>query len=528
MKLTDFNTDDKYGYLTADANTTKNDLIEVCALTGEGLIVGNTDFAAVGNVSYGTSQTSAATGQVIAHTTIIAGQTTAYGRQAMIINSTDFLFAVSTYSTTSGVKLTKYSSAGVLVNSVDIDTTATATYNHQLILLSNGDLCVLYSIGSVLKYAIYDNNLVVVKSLTSIVGSLSSDYWAATGLSGGGFAAVYQVTGTPLESRLVTFNNAGTAVLSATAVWTRTGTTGLQYHTLTQLSSGNLAYAISSANTVACIGLWYGVTDTSGSIVQAFTVLDTTSQTTLPELVSNGAGYFAIARPNGTNQLAWVFSNAGAVQGAGFTAATAAGSSNLKTKLVASSTTMYLIWARSSDTKEVVSALPITGTGYTTGVVTTTTTQYNFYIDAFYEDGYIVGTALPGTAVAPQVWVISAANLALVNLAGTTYGTAPSAASGSYPRIMSVGDRTFVAMYDYNSTAGTFFTAGKWASTAVIGVAAATTTAASAIPLHVLTGAYKINSINGTKAKAFDMTATTLAGNKGTMLASGSVILTGI
>jgi len=150
---------------------------------------------------------------------------------------------------------------------------------------------------------------------------------------------------------------------------------------------------------------------------------------------------------------------------------------------------MYLIWAANATSAEMVTSLPITGTGHVSKSVTTTTTQYNFYIDAFYEDGYIVAISMSGgTGVAPQMWVIDTTTMLLVNAAGTTFGTSGST-NGVYPRVLSGGDRTFVALYDYTSTAGTHLCAGKWASTAVIGVAAATTTAASAIPLHVLAGA---------------------------------------
>ena len=531
MKLTDFNTDDKYGYLTADANTTKNDLIEVCGLTGEGLLVGTTDYAAVGTVTYGTSQTSTATGRVVAHTSVHSNVAETYARQPVVLDSSGNIFVLTCYSTTTGATLKKYSPTGVLLGSVDVDTTGTNSYSSRLVTLSNGNLCVTYNISGTLKYAIYDTALLEVKALTTL-SATALLYSDAIALSGGGFAAVFAMSGTPLESKLATFDNAGTAVLAATTVWTRTGTTGSQYHRIVQLSSGDIAYGISSSNTVASIGLYYGVTDVSGVIVQAFTALDATSRQHAPEIVSNGAGYFAIARPNSTNQVAWVFNDAGTEQGSSFSSATSAGTTTInsnKIKLVATSTTMYLLWHESSTSNVKVTSIPITGTGYITGTVTTTTTQYNFYLDAFYEDGYIVATSMAGSgAAALQMWVVELATMQLVNLAGTTFGTAPATTSGTKPRVLSGGDRTFIAVYDHTTTAGTFLCAGKWASTAVIGVAAATTTAASAIPLHVLTGAYKINALKGTKAKAFDMSAATLAGNKGTMLASGSVILTGI
>lgn len=528
MKLTDFNTDNQLGYAVAAATTVKYDLIELCGLTGEGLLVGTTDYAAVSNCTYGTSQTSTATGQVITHTTVHSQIGETYSRQQMAIDSSGNIFVLTCYSSSTGITLKKYAPSGALLGSVDVDTTATTTYSLRLVTLSNGNLCVSYNISSTLKYAIYDTNLLEVKALTTLSATalLYSDVIA---LSGGGFAAVFAMSGTPLESKLATFDNAGTAVLAATIVWTRTGTTGNQFHRITQLSSGNIAYAISSVNTVSSIGLYYGVTDVSGAIVKAFTSLDATSISIAPELVSNGAGYFAIARPNSTNQVAWVFNNAGTEQGSSFSSATSAGNTTAKTKLVASGTTMYLLWHKSSTSKAMVTSIPITGTGHVTGTVTTPTTQYNFYLDAFYEDGYIVAVSMPGaSAIAPQMWVVDTATMQLVNSAGTTFGTAASASSGTQPRVLSGGDRTFIAVYDYTSTSGTFLCAGKWANTAILGVAEADTATASSIPLRVQAGAYKINTINGTKSKAFDMSATNLVGNKGAMVANGFVTLTGI
>jgi len=528
MKLTDFNTDNRLGYAVADATTVKYDLVELCGLTGEGLLVGTTDYAAVSAVAYGTAQTSAATGQVVGHTQVHTQVAETYSRQQIVIDNSGNIFILTCYTTDQGITLKKYSPAGTLLGSVNVDTTSTVTYSHRLVTLSNGNLCIAYTISSTLKYAIYDTALLEVKAVTTLSATvlLYSDVIA---LSGGGFAAVFAMSGTPLETKLATFDNAGTAVLAATIVWTRTGTTGNQFHRIVQLSSGNIAYAISSVNTVSSIGLYYAVTDISGAIVQAFTSLDATSKTYPPEIVSNGAGYFAISRPNTTNQIAWVFNNAGTEQGASFTSASSGGTSVGKTKLVASGTTMYLLWHKSSGSSVMVTSLPITGTGHVTGTVTTTTTQYNFYLDAFYEDGYIVAVSMAGSgAVAPQMWVVDVATMLLINPAGTTFGTAASSSNGTQPRVLSGGDRTFVAVYDYTSTAGTFLCVGKWANTAVLGVAAADTAAASSIPLHVLAGAYKINSINGTKSKAFDMSATALVGNKGAMVANGFVTLTGI
>lgn len=526
MKLTDFNTEGKLGFVTAGESLTRKDPVYLDGLSGKGYKITTTDFAAIGTMTYGTAQTSAATGMILAQTSLISSKTDATQRQAVVKNSSGDIFTLTDYATGQGVKLTKLRADGSVASTVNVATDATNYYSHHLLELSNGNLAALYINATNVQYAVYDANLVQIKAPTGAVDAAAS-HFSACAISSGGFAIVAQDSITPLTSVLLTFDNSGVAVLASTVIWTRTGTTGTQLHKIAQLSNGNLAYAVSSTNTGASIGLYHGVTTTSGSVVAAFSALSTVSYLIYPEL-SVMSGYYAVSRADGTDQKGFVLSNAGALQGAEFSSATSNGNTNNQTKLVNDGTAFYLIWHRTSDSKCVITKLPTTGTNYVTNIITTTTTQFNFALDAMYENGFICAISMTATNTKPTMWVVNVSTLSLVSASGTEFGASPGTSGGTDPRIISGGDRTFIALYDYTSTQGTFLCVGKWAQTAVLGVAATTVAANSSVALNTMAGCYEINAIGGTASKSFDMTTNTLVGNKGALVAKGACTLRGI
>lgn len=528
MNVSDYAARNNTFRLKAGTAITQNDLLEL-GPDGKCYPVQVTDYAAVNQVTYGTAQTNAATGQIVAQTQVVAGQTLAYSRQAVLQGDDGSIFTFTNNSGANGLLLSKYSAAGALVSSVTVDATATAYTNQHILKLSNGNIAVAAFTGTALSYAVYDQNLNLVKAFTSVGEASSSAYFSACALSTGGFAVAYQQNTNQLLSRLATFDNTGTAVLAPTTIWTRTGTTGTQYHRMAQLSNGNLAVAVSSTNTVSSIGLFHGVVTTAGVSVLAFTSLDTTSVSIIPEL-SVMTGYYAISRPNNGNQLGFVFDNTGALQGAGFTAATTAGATggttlNL-TKLVNDGTAFYLIWPRSSDSKEVLTKLPVTGTGYSTTIITTsgTLSNYNLYIDAFYENGFIVGVSVVNANYQPALWVARTDTGALVSTSVTFFGALPGTNAGQYQRVIPGGDFSFICLYDYASTAGTNLAVGKYANTAVMGVAQAAAAADALVPVAGVAGGYAANYVKGSASKAFDHLTTNINGNKGTLMNYGTVL----
>ncbi len=527
MKLSDFNPTQNTSSLIAGEGLSPKDLAEVDGYYGKAYKVRVGNYAAIGNVDYGTAETSAATGRIVAQTSVVASQSAAYARQAVVIDGSGNIFTLTDASASAGLRLSKFSPAGALLGYVDF-ATVTQRYNHQILLLSNGSIaCLAYSAGAGnVECAVYDANLVSVAALATVAFT-SAAYFAACELSGGGFAVLYQQTINRLLSCIKTYDNNGTNTLTETIVWTRTGTTGDQYHKMLQLSSGNLAVAVYSANTVSSIGLYYGVITTAGVVVQTFTSLDATSESSDYPNLAVMAGYFAIGSSNATNQKAYIFNDAGAQQGGAFSAATANGTARNQTKIVSDGTAFWLIWHRSSDLKCCATKLPVSGTGYTTAVTTTSTTQYGFYLDAFCENDLICAISMSGSGnTAPTFWIISTATGGLIDPAGTTFGVAPGTTNGSFPRVIAGGDRSFVALYDYSDAAGTLLCVGKYAKTAVIGVVQATAAASSTVRMYSQAGAYEINAVIGSVA-GFDHTANSLAGNKGAILPLG-VTLRGI
>lgn len=524
MKLSDFNPTQNTSSLVAGESFIPKDLAEIDGYYGKAYKVRVSNFAAIGNMDYGTAETSAATGRIVAQTSVVASQSVAYARQAVTIDSSGNIFTLTDAAASAGLRLSKFSPAGGLLGYVDI-ATAGQRYNHHIFLLSNGNVaCIAFLVASV-EYAVYDANLVNVAALATVAASPAA-YFAACALSGGGFAVLYQQNANPLLSCLKTYDNSGANTLAETTVWTRTGTTGTQYHKMLQLSSGNLAIAVSSNNTVSSIGLYYGVITTAGVSVKLFTSLDTTGSMSWYPNLAVMTGYFAVGMANGTDQKAYIFDNAGTQQGSPFSAATTAGTGFSRTKIISDGAAFWLIWHRNSDSKCCTTKLPTSGTGYTTAITTTSTTQYSFYVDAFYDNGLICAISINGTNTAPTFWVISTATGGLVDPAGTTFGVATGTSGGSFPRVIAGGDRSFISLYDYVSTAGTMLCVGKYAKTAVIGVVQATAAASATVRMYSQAGAYEINAVAGLVA-SFDHTANSLTGNKGAILSLG-VALRGI
>lgn len=174
------------------------DLLYLCGLTGKGFKVDVSDFAAVGALSYGTPQTNAASGQIVAQTAVATSQTNFYpGASPMIINADGDIFVSADGTSAVGVRLSKFSSAGSLIDSVSVAGSG-KSLNHCVFELSNGNIAVVYAIatGSTEVYiAVYDKYLNQVKAAT-LIGTSPSDsyYFGAVKLSAGGFAVIYQDT----------------------------------------------------------------------------------------------------------------------------------------------------------------------------------------------------------------------------------------------------------------------------------------------------------------------------------------------
>ena len=521
------NVDAQTFQVLAGEHLNENDVVQM-GPDGKGYRAQGTNTAAVSNCTYGTAQTNAATGMIVAQTQVVAATTTANYRQALLRGDDGSIYTLTAQSASGGLMLSKYSASGALLAKADIDTSSTAYNSHQMFLLNNGSICVFAISGSpyTIRFAIYDTNLTAIKSLT-VIATAGSVYSSACGLAGGGFAVVFNPSATPLLSQLVTYDNSGNVVLAPTDIWTRTGTSGAQYHRLAQLSDGNLVVTVGSANTGSSIGLFHGIVTTSGGSVLQFANLDTTAVTTLHEM-SVMDGYYAVCAYCGTQQKAFVFTNSGILQGSPFADAEGGGSPTIK--LLNDGSNFFMIWPRTSGSKEILTKIPVTGTGYiTTDVTLAGTSQYRSPVDAFCERGLIVAVSQSngGVNTAPVLWAIDASTGALVSKSGTSFGVAPGTAPGQYHRVIPGGDYSFICLYEYNSSTSTNFCIGKYANTAIMGVAKTSGAAGQLVAITGESGGHAINKLAGPASVAFDHSAANIAGNKGTLMNYG-VTLKGI
>lgn len=503
--------------LKAATNISINDAVGINGLSGKAIPVKTTDYAAVANMAYGTPQTSTATGRVVAQTSIVgAYQLQAFSREALLRHSSGNIYTLTSDSTNVGLRLTRYSAAGALIGYVTV-AAGTSRKNHIITELSNGNIAIFAGGGSMAACAVYDQNLLEIKALTDIVQCYDNYCFDAVALSGGGFAVVSQPTTNSLQTRLLTFDNTGAAVLAQTVIDTRTGSTGDNFFSMTQLSDGNLAIA-DSINGSDQQGVSYGIVTTAGVSVLAFTQIDTVPSATKVS-IEKLTGYFCVSNGNGTTQNASVFDNAGTLQGTPFSGA-GASLDYTKWKLLTDGAQFLLVW-KSTSTQN-FSKLPVTGTGYTTQTVTTSPTNFARTFDAFYEHGYIVCVSNRAAAL-PQLWVINATSGLLVSSAGTEIGS--GTIDASYLRAIPGGDGTFIAMYEVIAGAQSYFTVGKYANTSVVGVAASGAVEGDYCNMYQGAGTYAVNAIGGSPAVPFDhTTGANVVGNKGTLLNNGIVL----
>lgn len=515
------NVDNGY-YLLAD-NVSKYDLLQADAVTGKAYKINYLDYAVCGNVTYGTAQTTFDTGKLITDTAIQGSEISADSRNGLILHSSNNIFICGNNSTTVGLSISKFNKAGELRLTVAVEGSVTSVFNNHLFELPNGNILVIYSLGSTVTFAIYDEDFNVIKSPTSVANA-GSRYFSACLLSGGGFAIVYQDNGAPLTNKLVTYDNTGTIVAAATTIWTRVGTSGNQYHRMMQLSNGNLVIAVNSVNTTgaASIGLFYGIFTSAAAAVVAMTNLKTTSAVAdIPNLSISSSGYFAVSKSiNADGLYAWVFNNAGALQGSAFYSNTTASAAFKKIKLLTDNTDFYLLWSDSNVSKLCLTKLPVTGTNYLTTYVTLTTTNYDHLIDAFLENNAICYITLGTGAVAPQLGVIKLSNRKLISVSNTLIAGAAGTTAGSDLRVIPLGERTFVLSYTHSNTTGTHLYAGKYSQTAILGVSKSTKTAGDYADINMMPGVYRINLINtngSSLSKAFNHSAYNFVGNKGSV-----------
>lgn len=518
--------------LVAGAAIAEDDAVEI-GPEGKAYPVNVTDYAAVTNCNYGTAQTSTATGRIVAQTEIFSGyylNQNAANEKQLVQGDNGDIFMLTPRSASNDVVLRRYSAGGALLGSVIVNTDAANAYYAQIVKTANGNLVVAFSNSTGLRYAVFTQILVTVKAITTIEAlySYSSSVFDITTLTAGGFAVVYQPSaGSGLDTSMATFDNSGTAVVAPTVIWTRTGSVGSPMYKIEQLSNGNIAILAHTLNVSSgsFMGQWHAIYTTAVMQVMAFTGIDTAAEAQYEVHLKVSGDYYAVCYRRGDNSTYYVvvFSNSGVQQGTVYSRSDAG---IYTMHMAAGDACFWFISSRNSDSKMLLAKIPVTGgAGATVADVTTTgTSNCQSKMKIFVEGDYIVAVAKPTTNNYLILFVMSATTGALVNAASTAIGASwTGVGTGIY--LVPGGDFSFIALYEFTTTAGTYFCVGKYANTSVVGVAAAAAAQGDPVSIKQGAGTYVCNTLKGTSSVAFDHTSgANIYGNKGALLTNGVVL----
>jgi hypothetical protein len=489
--------------MTAGAAMNQGDLA-ILSANGLAYSSGNVDAA---------SQ-SAATGALIAPTTVSTGNSTVYmsggalaaegGNKCFNSDGTFVIFSVDG----SGMKARKFSSAGVLLlTSAIIDSYVTTQYSNLIAFtLSNGNLMVSFTEPGGVSNAciILDSNLNVVKSKFAFPAT--AGLFFIFKLTGGGFMVLIQVLTTNVA--VIVYDNTGTVSVASTVIATTTSLQDLK------------AYELSNLNVVVAIG---------DSVNSRFIVLSPAAAivvalTTLASYATNGIsvgiasnGFFAISYATGASGAkAWAsYSNAGVAQGTPFAFATAIyisylmrsdGAGNFFTLYYSSATSRYFFLRFSSANPSLQPY--VVDIGLPSGV-----SAGSPYISA-YENGNFIVYFYTQTG---SIQVINAATGIISN------GGTPPQSTASAAGFLLLGDFSYLITYDNQTSYVAGFAANKYFAASIQGVVQAAAAAGGLVIINPIAGSYSINPLKGSAQKAFDHTAATPIGAKGILYNNGVV-----
>lgn len=442
------------------------------------------------------------------------------------------IFQIAPNSASGGVAVYKLNPAGAVLGSLTLDGTSAALHLQSFAQLANGNFAAVWntSAGSnTLTYAVFDQNLAVVKAPTAIENAATITAGAnisMAALSGGGFAIGWASAGTT-RPRLAIYNNAGAVVSAPADVKATSGTYNIK---VAQLSNGNIVYAMYNPG-AAGAGMQFAIYGPTGAVVLALSApTGTTSASGFFCLLSvMASGYFAIGFANSATYLSVnVYNNAGTQQGGTFTPQTSIAMQVAQNVLANDGTQFWLMADTSSGTK--LSSIQTTGAvGAVNNLLINASGYTNYSCSGFIENGYFVfghGTNTGNASNFVYVVSLSAPTLAAQVQIGSAPGTYGSAGLNIIP---AGGDFAYLAAYDQQTVASTNFYVGKYAGTSIVGVAvtsAAVGAYASVQPNRIGggTAAYGASLLVGTSPKAFDHSGATIPGNKGVLMTNGAVL----
>lgn len=506
------------GSLVAGSAISINDMVLNGPL-GKAFPAQFTDYAAVPNAG----------AQIFAQTSVIGGVLVNGGRYGLCQASDGSIYIAAHWNSSLGCRIFKYKADGTFVNGVTVNNSGSQNLGAPFLFeLANGNIAVVYALSTNpvnLRHAVVDKNLTVVgvDSVIEPVKDANIQGFCACALSGGGYAVVYQYHSTNTQEKLAIYSNTGSAVLAPTVIQTWVGTAGDVRVNIAQLPNGNILIAANSLFTTT-VGTYHAIYTATGTQVKAFTQLTNVlaSASNRPE-ISIMADRYAIARSNdNVDWKAWVLDLSGNLQGTEFSVSSGASSSWNRSKLLNDGTNFYLLMNLGLGAQTLIT-LPKTGTNFVNRLTTLSASVTAW--DAFYERGFITIISAVSGANKNNFAVLDTVT-GMVFTSTTDFGIA-AGTSNNGQMIIAIpgGDFTFITVFDYASPGSTNLFVGKYANSAIAGVALAAAAAGVTATLAEGIGTYQINPLRGATVKAFDHNSgANIQGNKGTLLTNAAVL----
>ena len=525
--LLDFTANVLAGRYSLRAGTTiaANDTLEL-GPNGKAWPIQTTDYAAVGN----------AASSIVAETTLRTGaavSATALDKRWPVVQDPvtgNLIFFNTNQSGASyGVKIYRYTAGGTSIGQLILDASTFNPKSPELQFLSNGNVLFTCSTAAgAIQYAIFDVNLNIVTALTTISETAVDEKYDALAFSAGGFGITYSKTGTATQ-RLEIYSNTGAVTVAAATIATWGASGCVVFANAVELSNGNIAFIFSNI-TASALGMYRSIYTTAGVQVLANVSVEAGSVSATPSISAFG-GYYAIMRYDGTSTMkVRVYTDAGVIQGAAFSVAV--GGSDFGAtdtfKVINDGTQFWAVYRADAIAFVQLTKIPVTGTNYVTvSTLAAATGTAAVSLDMFYERGFLICAHNLNNSSQVSNWgyfVVDTVNMTTVTV-NNLFGSTPAAEARNITLIPG-GDFTFVAMYDADpgSVATLFFYVGKYANSAVVGVALAAAVTDTLVSVLSAAAAYASNGVKGSASKQFDHSATNIYGNKGVLLSYGSVM----
>lgn len=459
-------------------------------------------------------------------TAILAATTTAYyavaAQQNQLLcgtnvntvqdSSGNVYVIAATSSTNANMNILKYTSAGVQVGSVAIGGGTVQSAN--IGILTNGNIFVTWgNVGTTnCQFAIYTPQLLQVVAPTVLNNSAIATVQSSVALPGGGFAALYEVTGSVMQ--LAIYTNAGGLAYSATI-------TGSNYGGgIAVLSNGNIVV------TTVISSFWnYSIYTPTMTLVAGPTATTWGPYSNYGTALSVLNGYFMVgtSTSNSTANQAIVVSNSGAQQGGviSMTGTTGgAGNPNTGCLLFNDGTNFWFVGINSTTYAAIYMKVSISGAstlftgavigGSSAGIIGGIDIAGNIYVmtNVSTTAKYSVFSTSSGFEI-----------IAAVTIAAGTTNT------GSMEGFLILGDAAFLF-----TTLATNLVMSIWKAidTAIIGVAQSAAMKGSPTTVVIGSGYYTITKLMGSATKAFTMkSGADIYGNNGSIM-SQAVSLQGM